>query len=313
MAKKYAIVISDTGLKYGTNAVLNALKYYDHKNIELHLLHNKKMEEYVNNVRNNKKLSNILISVSLENFTKEFVESSSKSMPSQSQAFYAKFLRYVYPVRKLINYDAVCIFDGDQILTNNIQPYFEIAEKTNRILLTNNDRSGKCIESYSIDAIQGAASGLFQSVPTFFKPETYKEIFEKMPELGVKFGIGDMSSLNKSLIMNNKMNKENVFILNNIFWIGNYLRFFDFYEKKIANKRYCTLLNGERINSFHGKFWKPQMCDKRIHETKRPENLSRTISNVKLFWEFTEFFNTQCYHRISIKNNCKYFIKKKKK
>jgi hypothetical protein len=287
----FAIVVTDTGMIPGTNGMLNALDYYCN-DIDFYYLHlGRWVEPY------------------LEGWQKAFpyfhpikiADLQADGYPKHPRAgenvWYCKMYRYLFAVRELKEYEAVSVFDADMQITNNIMIWFEIAAETGRLLLPNNDYSGQEYDQHNIEAIRGAASPPLHNMPNFFDPEKFGWIMEQIPVESLAETLGDMSSLSRILIKTGEINR--IMPLPNLFWIQS-----NFYSvklvKRIINGKWflCHNKMGDRINSFHRRWWFESICRKKIGMPKEPVAKEFAKNNVRLFWEFTRHFNLSLKHKI---------------
>jgi len=291
--KKYALIVTSSGHIPGVNGLLNATRYYN-INVEFHLLYgSKKVIEYLNTLGD---VFPNLKKIELEKLKEK--DNYPKHPRKKESAWYYKFYRYFYAINELQDYDAVAIFDADMQIVNNIMPYFEIADETEKILMPNNDYSNQEYDWHPDYPYHGAASPPLHCMPLFFKPK----IFNKIPSRMLEEPGSDMCSLNNALINLNMM--KDIFVLSNSRWVQSHYYHVKLARRNINNKWYLgEHRGGDRIFSFHRRWWIKSICEKYINGVKERENQEIAFNNVKLFWEFTKYFNTELYHKIDWKED----------
>jgi hypothetical protein len=293
---KYAIVVTDSGFIPGVNGMLNALEYYGIK-ADFYHIHslNEAVKDFVDELNNSKYFDNYY-SINIEDLKNDNRYPSHDK--KKESVWYLKMYRYLFAVYELTEYDAVAIFDADMQIVNDITDYFEIAAKTGRILMPNNDFSGNEYDDFNIESIKGAASPPLHNMPLFFKPnEECKKIFSDIPKISLEGTWGDMTSINRSLIKHNKI--KDVMVLPNTLWLQTFHYNIKLYMRKIGGKRFLALSRcGDRLYSFHRRWWFSSICEKEIKEIKQYDSQQIGFNNIKLFWEMTRFFNLECGHKI---------------
>lgn len=291
---KYAIITTDTGMFPGVNGMLNALKYYGN-DVEFHYLWDgPKAEKFANEIVKDgffKKFYPIRLRGLME-------EGWPKHHKPGEIVWYTMFYRYVYAVRKLLDYDAVSVFDADMQITNNIMQFFEMADKTDLLFMPNNDYSGQEFDECQAKAIKGAASPPLHNMPCFFKPKYFVDVMEEIIPRNYEVEVGgDMTALSHALLKLDVMKK--VVPTPNVLWVLSHYYNVRLHKRKIADKLYLTLHHkGDRVNSFHRKWWHDSVCRNFIHQVKEKENRVIAANNINIFWQFTMFFNFELYHTI---------------
>ena len=283
---KYALVVTDTGLFPGTNAMVNAFKYYDIQ-AEFHYLHKLQWAaEFA------EKRSDDVVGVSIDDLIEEY---DIRHPKLGENVWYCKMYRYLYAINHLIDYDAVCIIDADMVICNDITPWFEIADKLDRLVIPNNDYSGQEHDGYNLPSIQGASSPPFHNMPSFFKPKTWEKVLRDIPKISLENTYGDMSSLTHSLIRHGKMDDPSTFLMTpNALWVHSHYCHIKLAKRKIGGKWYVCLHNigGDRLYSFHRRWWMASLRRKFVDDIKDPVQRETGRNNVQIFYEMTKFFNT---------------------
>ncbi len=260
---KYAIIITaDIKLLPGVMALINGVRYYGN-DVDVYLLYwagglEGTFERKLDNLKAQGEYDFLnLIDLGFE------VSCSIKEdswLYNCKAKFYLKFWRHYYP-EQLLDYEAIAIFDADMMICNNIMQYFEIAEKTGRILIPRNTSIHATeIDNYCETAFRASYAPPCHSMPLFYDPEKYYQLFEKVPELAHKMGHGEMVAINK-LFHDYDMYKD-LILLPNSLWLGT--RWKDLkYEILYGNDdiRHITVA-GDRVFSIHGRWWTQEFIDK---------------------------------------------------
>lgn len=292
MAKRYAIVVADSGYKYGVNALVNSLKYYGNDVDFHHLCWGPKALEHSGSLKRCREF-NIITYDLKANWRRPEILNGRRISP----AWVCKFYRYIYCATEVFDYAAVALFDADMMVTNNIMGWFEVAEKTKKMVMVNNDLSRHEHDCYKIEGIGKGTSPPVHNMPMFFDPFTSSDIFLSIPEIHVEVGVSDMSSLNHALIRAGKM--EDLLILPNCLWLVSYPHNIKLVRRELCGKLYLMLHNsGDRVNAVHKPWWVLKYCERVINQGKDLSTRAILHNNIKLFWETNKFFNTELYHKV---------------
>jgi hypothetical protein len=279
----------------GVNGMLNALLYYGN-NVEFHYLYmGKPAEEFANEVYESNFYTPGFIAVNI-NSLKEMDEFPIHPKPAEN-VWYCKMYRYLYAIHVLNDYDAVAIFDADMQIVNKIMPFFGLAESSGKLLLPNNDYSNQEFDDCNADGIRGAASPPLHNMPSFFKPSEWFDTMSLIPGISLELTLGDMSSMSHALLRTGRM--PEIVAMPNAQWVISHYYNIKLFHRVIGGKRYLALhRNGDRIYTFHRKWWYSSVCKKFIEDVKEKEAQEIAYNNVRLFWEMTMFFNFNCEHKI---------------
>lgn len=152
---------------------------------------------------------------------------------------------YAYPYMIEQDYEIYFIWQGDQLMLNNVSKYFEIAKKF--ILLSNNfnhARSKVSIENK--ETISKPMSNPICNMP-FITSD--KELLEAIWKEGVEYGRGDMIRIYNAIVKTDKL--EDLFLLHYTHWV------YDWHYNEPISKVGDGYFKpgGGRINSYHGPLW----------------------------------------------------------
>jgi len=293
---KYALVVTDSGYTYGINALINGLKYYGNEVTFHHLYWGVKAEAWSKSIQSSGEFD--FKSVNLQELAKN--PSYPKIRDRMGAAGYCKFYRYYYCALELVDagYDAVCIMDADVMVVNNIMPWFEVAAASDKILMPNNDMSPYENNWYDQNNIRGGSSPPLHNMPLFFKPSfTMKSILLSISDMSEKWQVSDMASLNHAIIEAGQM--DNVLVQPSCLWLIAIPYNIRLVHREIGGLKYLVLhKTGDKVNSVHRPWWKPEYCKKFIEGCSDKVSRNVTLNNIILFWDMLYFFNTQLYHKI---------------
>jgi hypothetical protein len=295
---KYAMVVSDSGYVLGINALVNGLRFYGNQLTFHHLYWGKKAQAWSKSVEDSGEFD--FVSVNLKDLVDD-PDYPKVETTRMSGAWFCKFYRYFYCALELTTagYDAVCIMDADMMVVNNIMPWFEVAARTGKLIMPNNDMSAQEQFHYDPTRIGRGASPALHNMPFFFKPSAViSALFLSMPEIHTRLGISDMSSLNHAVIEAGQM--ENVLVLPNCLWLISVPWNIHLVRRMIGNKP-CLLLHrtGDRVNSVHKPWWSPGYIKRLVERSPFEVTRDIVLNNATLFWDSLKFLNTELYHKVS--------------
>lgn len=296
MDKKYAIICTDTGMFPGVNGMLNALLYYGNK-VEFHYLYlGQPAREFADDIYDSGFYKPGFVATDIESLKGR--QGYPMHPKASENVWYCKMYRYLYAINELKDYDAVAIFDADMQIVNNIMPFFGLAESSGKLLLPNNDYSNQEFDDCNENAIRGAASPPLHNMPSFFKPKMWDDVMVLIPDISLELTLGDMSSMSHALLRTGRM--PEIVAMPNCLWVISHYYNIQLWHRVIRGKRFLALhRNGDRIYTFHRKWWYESVCRKFIEDVKSNPEQQIAYSNVRLFWEMTMFFNYNCERKLS--------------
>jgi len=272
MPKDYAIVWTTTrSYMPGSNASLNALEHYgfDLKNIDPFVLVWSKASELPSEYRN--QWPNVI-----------FADVPTDFFPGKDAYFYLVLGQFAFALEHLKDYKCVLFWGGDLCIVNNFEVYFEIATKTNRIVLGSNEQG---VDSFSKMKIEWPYNHTwdvpYTDVPLFVPQSQMDAIrltidyqYEPGCELdmmdGLNFAIRDLQIA--------------IYTVPGCLWVMNAPQWTP--VKRTDDKLYVLK---HRMNSFHRRYWDKSYAAKYIKDMAEP-----APSNAKIFNWMYRFLNTQC-------------------
>lgn len=296
MARKYAILCTDSGYLPGINGMLNGLHYYNN-DIDFHYVYKDSkhgaLSQYIEDIKQDPWYADRIFATPYEELIKE-----GYPVGKDRPVWRLKFFRYLYCVRRMQHYDAVAIFDADMIIVNNIMRYFDIAAETGRVLVPNNDYSGEEYDCYR-GGYKGASSPPLYCQPLFFQPSNPDIVraFERIPELAMEKDTSDMVAFNHTMIESKLI--DELLLLPAATWLQVHYYFMQLAQRVVGGKKFLAFhRGGDRLYSFHRRWWHETDCRKKMLMPKTALGAAFAYNNVRLFWEFTRFFNLECRHKI---------------
>jgi hypothetical protein len=284
---KYALIVTDTGMFPGTNAMINAFPYYNIQ-AEFHYLYKGKAAQKFAEER-----SEDIVAVDIEDLKKQYGVMHFKG--DRESVWYCKMYRYLYAINHLIDYDAVMVIDADMCIVNDITPWFEIADKTGKLCIPNNDYSSNEYDQFNFESLKGASSPPLHNMPSFFKPSLWVDVMKRVPEISLEGTFGDMTSLSRSLIESGKINDGSLIVNPNALWVVSHFCHIKLHRRLIGNKQYLALNNiaGDRLYSVHRRWWMASVRRKFVEDIRHADWAKDFgKNNVDLFYWFYKFFNT---------------------
>jgi len=291
---KYALIVTDTGLFPGSNAMINAFPYYDIQ-AEFHFLYKGKAAQQFAEERKED-----IIAVNIDDLIKDYNVMHPRVGES---VWYCKMYRYLYAINNLIDYDAVCVIDADMCIVNDLYPWFEVADKTGRLVIPNNDYSSNEYDHYNIQSLKGASSPPLHNMPSFFKPKLWVDVMKRIPEISLEGTYGDMTSLSRSLIEHDKMNFKDLLVTPNSLWVLSHFCHCKLHKRRLNDRWFIGTHNvaGDRLFSFHRRWWMASVRKRFVDDIKHADWAKEFgQNNTDIFHWFYKFFNTDKQHKYQI-------------
>jgi len=273
--KKYAIVWTTTrGYMPGTNAILNALEFYNFQNVDVYVMADKDNmpdEEY------RKQWSGI-----------NFIDlgEAVKAHPNKDWYWYLVFGDLQFALDELFDkYEVVLFWGADICIVNNFESYFELAEKTGQIILGTNEHAGDGLTL--LDKLpkerpyKHTWDVPFADIP-FFIPKNKRHLLSLMFEHQKDEGneVDRMDGLNYAV----RDLKEDIIKAHSPFWICNIPNW-----TKVERRGDFLYFAGNQMYSFHRKYWIKSYC-----ENYMPGENEIKEHNIKMFNFMWRFFNNDC-------------------
>jgi len=270
MANEYCVVLSTSkGYMPGTNAFLNAAKYYG-MDVDFYVL---MFDDFLpENYKAQWENENVFFKIMDK--TKD-----------RKATWWCRFYDLIYAVKNLFSQYKVILFWGaDVCLVNNIQDYFLISDRLNKVIVGTNEHGTQFLNKLSLEwPYKHHWHVPYTDVPLFI-PQGRVNLIKKILEYQSRGDctLSKMDGLNYAI----KELKINPFIVPGELWVQNvpYRTELQKFNDKLFIKGSST-----RLNSFHRKYWMNNLCRKYLAMNE----MSR--QNKLIFNQFYNFFNRECY------------------
>ena len=276
MSGKYAMVwTSDQGYMPGTNANFNAMDFYGFGKVDVFLLVVFKIidlhEQY--RIQLNETYPHITL-LDLPNATREI----------KHEAYWqCVFSDFHFALKELMNYDVVLFWEGDSCIVNNFYDYFEICEKTERIILGSNEQGNQTYAAMSREWPYGHTWDVpYANIPLFV-PRSRMDVIQMTLDFQFNDNTGNvdrMDGLNYAI----RDLDSKVLVVPGSHWVMN----IPSWGTVVKGDRNLYLFN-QAMNSFHRKYWSVNYLKNYISGFMQNGGIS--IKNVKLFNNKYNFFN----------------------
>lgn len=295
MSRNALIVTYSLAYLPALNALLNALDYYGHKDLDVHIAHTEDLNPALEKLRKG-------------NFSFNIITHPVEPLFNTKQGLYINLMFMRYKIAQIIadDYDAICHLDGDVLLVDNLQKYFTIAAQTDLIPCAEFPHTETNLRFFSVmDPDLAACAFALANFPIFYNPKKHidmmKYIWDHFPE-----------PTNTNRERNNEMYVFNYAIyackkidyilpLPGNAWVGDkYMYHADIRSYVLAGELgiYDFLL--DRIHLIHNKYWKEGVAESEIFRvTQAGVNLERVNANINVITDTTRFFNTSCKTRLT--------------
>lgn len=294
---RYAIVeTSDWRYIAGINGQLNAMKYYQFdKNVEFHLIHTfPDSNGYIDKA---KSIFPNLVATKISDLREQYGSKYSHiglDSPKNTKSV-MKYWRWIYPIERLMDYDAICILDADRQICNNMLQWFKVTDRSEMILVAKNDYSNAEWNSYDAKRAMQAQPPLYSN-PYFAKPAVVKDLFKMIPEYAVERNTGDMHPVNLTLLDTGLIN--DVLFLPATLWVFVQVDCVSLRRRIVNNKYYLGIHKyGDLLYTFHRRYW-GQRVTQRMANGHGVWGKANGRNNVQLFWEHTKYMNTELYLKL---------------
>jgi len=292
---KYALVlVASNQYLPGINEMINALDYYNNQ-VDLHFVHDELPEKYIDEIKN-ADLNYRIVLNDFNDLEGSFLKTYPKLFPKDKYHIWT-FLRYWYILQIKDEYKATAILDGDEMILNNITPWFEFASNTKYLMTARHHFRLSEPEDFSQNDVDNDAALPYFNHPIICNPKVWASFFEFMFERESQYHESDMRTLNKCLYLSDKM--KDVFPLLDLQWIGAYI--WTSKIKKIVLNNGMQYLECEnekaRINVIHGKWYGHGFRINQMNGAK-PCNKEIMKNNLKLICEMYKKFNLN--HKVKI-------------
>jgi hypothetical protein len=283
---KYALVISaDINYLVGVNATINALDYYGNQ-IDLHFIHDDLPDNYWDSLKKSDLNYRIVLHPHKE-IVKKFLEEYPNSFQNRFQQW--TYIKYWYMANLREDYDVVSCWDGDEILLNNITPWYDLVCGTRYMMAAYHAFHNWDHENYDERCFPSDTQPLWNA-PLICDPKKWYLLFLTMLKMEETTRWPDMLSFNRCMLALDKM--KDVFLLDDCEWGTQYIYFGMLYERRIGGKD--MLVGGPtyfRVNTIHGKWCNKGFTQTLINKTD-PVTAGKIINNVALIEKMHKKMNT---------------------
>ena len=318
---KYAITIgSSHAYMQGLNATLNALDYYEVKDIDVYVFSNKFLKEYFDYLQG--KFSFPVYYLDAE----ELCPDSETHFADDGNVAWKDVMFFwgKYPLFKQImnKYDAILHLDGDMMVTDDISPYFKIAAETGNLLIADNARSvyslSQIADTNLIDNIHisewwnKSNNGMLEfcmgfpviNYVFFFDAKKYINLIDYVWERrnnylenSKHFGL-ETGYFVQGLYECNLLDKVVPLSFNH--WMSdNFLHKHKIPLQLDENGKYHLIApDGKNIQTTHARYWNAyttehtiELTDPKTHAANSPISFENTLFNFESFTRLTDFFN----------------------
>ena len=284
---KYALVMcASNGYLPGVNATINSMDYYGNK-LDLHFIHDDILPEgYWDEIKKAK----LNYRLGMQNFSSQFdkfIKLYPKLYPNVFQ--YWSYLRYWYMAQIKDDYDAVGLFDGDQILLNDITPWFELVSGTKYILAAQHIFHDFAAENYNEEIMNSVQP--ICNLPLIGDPKIWSEVYIHMCEREQTEHEADMDCFNKSTYLCGKW-KDIIEVLDcqwncGYVWRGTLRKLII----KSGKEFLIGVPNTFRVYAIHNKWW--QEGFRNAHCAKNSPDKERMSINLDLIFGMYKKFNLE--------------------
>ena len=241
MGKKAFILSVSVGFAPGLLALVEAMKVYGHRE-DLHVLlyddfYTSKYGFLLDKIREIKMPFNIFL-VSMKKLREKYLEHK------RHRGWECRFLAYPYMVNE-ISYDSYCIWAGDLLLLNNISKYLDIGIMFTVLSSNMNFSKTKSLIEERVRT-ENPHYNAIVNVP--FITSDKKLLWQVWKE-ALDTGNQDMLCIYNAIVEIDAFDRLLLLPRNN--WTPN--RASQEPVKKIGNEYY--MMDGSRLNSFHGPLW----------------------------------------------------------
>lgn len=281
---RYAwIVSSNKTYLPSLNAMLNAIEYYGYKDVDVHVVCDTDIEDYLQAAD----FSFNVIAVPIKTLSKP-----GHSLPHD--LIYSKY-RHAYNIRK--DYDAIMHIDCDCLILNNFEKYFEVAASTDLFVCASFPHTTISLADYGQhDADWVHINTPLANFPVFYDPMVYAGMMRDIWEMQPNEQTCSDSSRNHEMYFFNKIIYDHgyvdrVLVLPGNLWVTDaFMHSTKLNALTIAGKR--TLFNAtmDRIQVIHNKLWKEGIAE---GEIARSGNSELCKDNIRKILDMFNFFTDQ--------------------
>ena len=279
---RYAwLVTSNKTYLPSLNAMLNAMEYYGYEGLDVHIIHDEDIADYLAEIREDYSFK--ILPVPLAGLTKP-----GHSLPHN--LVYAKY-KHAWDIRD--DYEAIMHIDCDCLILDNFMKYFEVAGLTDIIPCAQFPHTTVTIDDYGQREAEWIhVNTPLANFPIFYNPKWHasvmKTIWEMQPNEQTTSDPSknhEMYFFNKALYESGRM--ERILELPGNLWVTDaFMNHTKLNELIVAGKK--TLFNAtmDRIQVIHNKFWKEGIVEGELARSSNPELTRDNINKMLGMYDF---------------------------
>jgi hypothetical protein len=316
---RYAVTIgSSHAYVQGLNATLNALDYYNVKDIDVYVFSNKFLKEYFDYIKG--KFNFPLYYIDAE----ELCPSEETNFASDGGVAWKDVMFFwgKYPLfnRIMNQYDAILHVDGDMMIVDDISSYFKIAADTGNLLIADNARSVYSLSQINEQRFNSNKDALLEfckgfpvlNYVFFFDAKKYTQLidfvweYRNNTEKNTKHYGLETAYFVQGLYECNLLDKVVPLSFNH--WISdNYLTRVKIPLELDSNNKYHLIApDGKNLQTVHGRFWNSYVLEHTIELTDPKRNKQNTtieyetlLFNCESHTKLTDFLNYDCKAKLN--------------
>lgn len=261
-------------------AMLGAVQYYGYKDIDVHILHDESIAEFVDGLKG--------YSFNVYGFRIEEID-------NPDHCLYHKFIytKYLYSTMIQDNYDAIMHIDADCMILDNFEQYFKIAALSGLFLCAQFPHTSIHVQDYKLKPVDWVNCMMpLANFPVFYDPIKYGKVMLDVWNAQPNEKTCSDSMRNTEMYFFNKAVYENgivddVLVLPGGLWVtDNFVHHTNLFNAEIAGKKTLWNATKDRIQVIHNKWWKEGVSE---GEIERSGNNELTIKNIQTMKEMFDF------------------------
>lgn len=262
-------------------AIFGALKHYQYKNTEVHLIYYSDMKFYVDEA------------VRRMPFKITPIDIYSLAKPGHClyhDLVYSKY-KHAWNIRN--DYDSIMHLDCDCLILNNFEKWMEVAAKTDIIPCAKFPHTPVTIDFYKTYPDKDWVNCMLPlaNFPIFYNPKIHADIMLKIWESqpdetnSDRLRNHEMYFFNKTIYEMGRM--ENILELPGNLWVTDKFVGISRIVSGIVEGKLCVYCTtGDRIEVIHNKFWKEGVAEGEISRSKNNTITVQNITDIKSYIDF---------------------------
>jgi len=284
---RYAwIVTANSTYLPSLQAMLNAIEYYEYQCVDVHIIHDEDIADYVKSIENDYTFDIIPVPLA---------EVSKPGHSKPHDYVYSKY-KHAWDIQHV--YKAIFHIDCDCLILANFEKYFEVAEQGRIIPCAQFPHTSLVIEDYKrLPQDQVDINTPLANFPIFYNPKYHagvmKWIWDNQPNELNSDGArnNEMYFFNKALFEHGRM--DDILVLPGNLWVtdccwaNSSIKPFEYAGKKgIINATF------DRVQIMHNKFWKEGVGEGEIERNAGNGPAVEILKgNIKVILDMYRFFN----------------------